>query len=42
MEQGPQLGHMLDQIRNWWIDHDCNAGYDDCMETLKRIMQASP
>ncbi len=41
MEQGPAIGHMLEQVRNWWIDTDCTAGHDECLETLKNLLKTA-
>jgi len=37
IKQGPELGVLLNQIRDWWIDNDCTADRDACLNKLKQL-----
>ncbi|QEO16397.1 CCA tRNA nucleotidyltransferase [Acetobacter vaccinii] len=39
---GPQVGHMLGQVRQWWRAGGCRAGRVACLAQLAAVLHAQP
>ncbi|MBT4888067.1 MAG: CCA tRNA nucleotidyltransferase [Rhodospirillales bacterium] len=38
IQEGPKLGALLDQARDWWIDNDCTPDRDACLKKLESFL----
>lgn len=40
VKSGPDVGHLLSSVENWWLASDFKQGRDACLAELKRLTQA--
>ena len=37
LKQGPELGHIIKKVEQWWVDHNFKPAKDECIEYAKTL-----